>query len=152
MCNGQQKLNLSYLLIWKGIRSMMVILYLSWLLPSLVWHCWLVLPYPDCARKEAIKWLSVYVLKNVQKKMGTLSTVGQKSATELLPVIMAALRSRCGHYIFALWFLSSIFFYSSPNLSGRRLDVYHTIQYNTNKNLYSAKFVDKTRQRRWVVS
>jgi len=33
--------------------------------------------------------------------------------------IMAALRSRCGHYIFAL-------FYSSPNLSGRRLDVYHT--------------------------
>jgi len=25
--------------------------------------------------------------------------------------IMAALRSRCGHYIFALWFLSSVFFY-----------------------------------------
>jgi len=41
-------------------------------------------------------------------------------------IIMAALRSRCGHYIFALWFLSSIFFYSLPNLSGRRLDVYHT--------------------------
>jgi len=43
---------------------------------------------------------------------------------------MAALRSGCGHYIFALWFLSSIyllsFFLSSPNLSGRRLDVYHT--------------------------
>ena len=39
--------------------------------------------------------------------------------------IMAALRSRCGHYIFALWFLS-IFFLFSPNLSGRRLDVYHT--------------------------
>ena len=37
---------------------------------------------------------------------------------------MAALRSRCGHYIFALWFLLS--FLSSPNLSGRRLDVYHT--------------------------
>ena len=43
-------------------------------------------------------------------------------------LVMATLRSRCGHYIFALWFLSSIFFffYSSPNLSGRRLDVYHT--------------------------
>jgi len=40
-------------------------------------------------------------------------------------LIMAALRSRCGHYIFALWFLS-IFFYSSPNLSGRTLDVCHT--------------------------
>jgi len=35
-----------------------------------------------------------------------------------------------GHYVFALWFLSifylSFFFYSSPNLSGLRLDVYHT--------------------------
>ena len=40
---------------------------------------------------------------------------------------MAALRSRCGHYIFALWFLSSFYlFYPLPNLSGRRLDVYHT--------------------------
>jgi len=27
---------------------------------------------------------------------------------------------------FALWFLSVFFFFSSPNLSGRRLDVYHT--------------------------
>ena len=43
---------------------------------------------------------------------------------------MAALRSKSGYYIFALWFLSSIYllslFYSSPNLSGRKLDVYHT--------------------------
>jgi len=41
----------------------------------------------------------------------------------------AALRSTCGHYIFALWFLlssSSIFIISSPNLSRRRLDVCHT--------------------------
>jgi len=42
-------------------------------------------------------------------------------------LFMAALWKRAGHYIFTLWFLSSsIFFYSSPNLSGRRLDVYHT--------------------------
>ena len=44
-------------------------------------------------------------------------------------LIMAALCNRAGHYIFALWFLSSIylsFFCSSPNLSGHRLDVYHT--------------------------
>ena len=40
-------------------------------------------------------------------------------------LLMAALRSRCGHYIFVLFLLSS-FFFSSPNLSGRRLDVYHT--------------------------
>jgi len=30
-----------------------------------------------------------------------------------------------------------------------RPNVREIIQYNTNKNLYSAKFVDKTRQRRW---
>ena len=41
---------------------------------------------------------------------------------------MVALCYRAGHYIFALWFLlsSSSFFFFSPNLSGRRLDVYHT--------------------------
>jgi len=43
---------------------------------------------------------------------------------------MAALRDRCWHYIFALWFLSVFFFYlfSSPNIGRRRLelDVYHT--------------------------
>jgi len=38
---------------------------------------------------------------------------------------MAALWNRAGHYIFALWFLSSSLFIFSPNLSGRRLDVYH---------------------------
>jgi len=37
---------------------------------------------------------------------------------------MVALCNRADHYIFALWFLS--FFFSSPNLSSRRLDVYHT--------------------------
>jgi len=42
-------------------------------------------------------------------------------------LIIAALRSRCGHYFLPCgFFLSSIFFYSSPNLSGRRLDVYLT--------------------------
>jgi len=42
--------------------------------------------------------------------------------------VMAALCNRGGgHYIFALWFLSVFFFFfSSPNLSGHRLDVYHT--------------------------
>jgi len=38
---------------------------------------------------------------------------------------MAALHSRCKHYILQLWFLSFLFL-SSPNLSGRRLDVYHS--------------------------
>jgi len=43
-----------------------------------------------------------------------------------LQIIMAALCNRAGHYIFALWFLSSIYLFSSPNLSGHRLDVYNT--------------------------
>ena len=37
--------------------------------------------------------------------------------------IMVALCNRANHYIFIL-FLSSSFFFSSPNLTGRRLDVY----------------------------
>ena len=45
-----------------------------------------------------------------------------------MKVIMVALCNRADHYIFALLFLSSIYllFFSSPNLSGRRLNVYHT--------------------------
>ena len=39
---------------------------------------------------------------------------------------MVALCNRAGHYIFALGFLLSSFFFSSPNISRRRLDVYHT--------------------------
>jgi len=38
---------------------------------------------------------------------------------------MVALWNRADHYIFILWFLLSVFF-SSPNLSGQRLDVCHT--------------------------
>ena len=42
-------------------------------------------------------------------------------------IVMAALHSSCGHYICVLRFLLSFFFFiSSPNLSRRRLDVYHT--------------------------
>jgi len=39
---------------------------------------------------------------------------------------MVALWNRADQYIFILWFLSSIFLFSSPNLSGRTLEVYHT--------------------------
>jgi len=41
-------------------------------------------------------------------------------------VIMAALCNTAGHYIFILFFLSSLFLFSSRNLSGRRVDVYDT--------------------------
>jgi len=61
---------------------------------------------------------------------------------------MVALWNGADHYIFMLWFVTvalcnradhyilrsfylllSFFFYSSPNLSGRMLDVYHTLTY-----------------------
>ena len=49
---------------------------------------------------------------------------------------MVALCNRADHYIFMLWFVLLLLlllllllssFFSSPNLSGRRLDVYHTL-------------------------
>jgi len=41
---------------------------------------------------------------------------------------MAALRRRCGHYIFVLWFLLSSFFISSPNQTSQigYLPYFHT--------------------------
>ena len=58
-------------------------------------------------------------------------TVRQSNSMPSVPrlLVMAALRSRCGHEIFALWFLSSsiFFFLSSPNLSRPSLDVYHNL-------------------------
>ena len=50
----------------------------------------------------------------------------------MLWFVMVALCNRADHYIFVLFLLlllllsSSSSFFSSPNLSSRRLDVYHT--------------------------
>ena len=78
-----------------------------------------------------------------------LRQLNQNLVTELLNIItarfrtitaiMAALWNRAGHHIFVLWFLSFFLLlmvalckekqawcFSSPNLSGQRLDVYHT--------------------------
>jgi len=56
---------------------------------------------------------------------GGLSYVHRKPTSDVSCLfVMAALRSICGHYIFVLFLLLLVF--SSPNLSGRRLDVYHT--------------------------
>jgi len=63
-------------------------------------------------------------LRNCSLCTHPLVSVGQVAFTSLF--IMATLWNRAGHYIFALWFLSSTFLFSSPNFSGRRLDVYHT--------------------------
>ena len=52
------------------------------------------------------------------------------SYTSRRGIIMVALCNRADHYIFILFLLLYFFFlsfFSSPNLSGRRLDVYHTL-------------------------
>jgi len=49
-------------------------------------------------------------------------------------LIVAALRSRCGHYILPccfFFFYLSFFFFSSPTVRPRRLDVYHTVYFHT---------------------
>jgi len=53
--------------------------------------------------------------------------VPQAQGSVLGPLLfMAALRSRCGHSILPLWFLSTFLLFSSPILSNWILDVYHT--------------------------
>jgi len=54
-------------------------------------------------------------------------TNDQEQTTLVAVIFMVALCNRADHYIFIL-FLSSFFlsFFSAPNLSSRRLDVYHT--------------------------
>ena len=54
------------------------------------------------------------------------TTVGALLRNDRGQVVMVALCNRADHYIFIL-FLLPFFFFSSPNLSGRRLDVYHTL-------------------------
>jgi len=71
--------------------------------------------------------------RNTTPNFQLMSIVAKRSpisaTAEHLLLFMAALWNRAGHRIFVLWFVSSFFlffFLSSPNLSGRRLDLYHT--------------------------
>jgi len=56
--------------------------------------------------------------------VGEIEAMKISVCMQFMQMIMAALCNSAGHYIFALWFLSSIylsfFFNSSPNLSGHR--------------------------------
>jgi len=78
------------------------------------WVCYLFLKtvMSETARK-CFPWLSLRTVKTVRRITSDL-------------IVMVALWNRADHYIFALWFLLSFFFFSSPNLSGRRLDVCNT--------------------------
>ena len=85
-------------------------------------YCLCVLGLPMCAGLGSIYCISTQLC-------------GSLSLTDILPTQKASFAStfslwppygnRACHYIFALWFLS-FYLFSSPNLSGRRLDVYHT--------------------------
>jgi len=69
--------------------------------------------------------LSAYRGREQRRLPGKKAQLSVEHAS--MSFIMAALCNRADHYIFIMWFLSSIFYlFSSPNLSGRRLDVYHT--------------------------
>ena len=63
--------------------------------------------------------------EQIEKLFGFQTWVGQMKWRQC-GLIMATLHSRCGHYIFALWFLLSSYLFSLPNLSRCRLDVCHT--------------------------
>jgi len=98
------------------------------------------------------KFNSDYIFTRMGTCRSFCSVPLRYNARQFGSIFMAALRSRCGHYIFALWFLLlllSSFFLSSPNLSRRRLDVYHPnfAALNRGRHLYSAG-----RPSRWALA
>ena len=62
-----------------------------------------------CWWSEKIKILCLTIVQLMSPDIIRECPVYRKLPLKVL--IMAALRSRCGHYIFALWFLSSIFLF-----------------------------------------
>jgi len=82
---------------------------------------------PNCISDTMSFGLKITPLRNKCIGVTSCGTLGHVPLNFQQFIFMAALRSRCGHYIFAVWFLLlSSFFLSSPNLSRRRLNVYHT--------------------------
>jgi len=86
--------------------------------------------------QQVIGWIKSFRTQRVavdgyiSQEAPVLSRVPQ--GTVLGPLLLWPPYEIGGHYIFALWLLSFFlsiflfFFISTPNLSGRRLDVYHT--------------------------
>jgi len=81
-----------------------------------------------CVKVQVRYLISWCVIKWIYTKSHCCNTL-RNIVNHMIYFIMVALWNRADHYIFALWFLSFfflLFFLSSPNLSRRELDVYHT--------------------------
>jgi len=95
-------------------------------------NVWLIAPWVCyCAQKRRRQeYDCVFTSGCNLQRWSWAWVVSNCCGTFLSWIIMVAVWNRAGHYIFILWFLPSIFlsssFFSLPNLSGRRLDVYHT--------------------------
>jgi len=94
----------------------------------------------NTARKNSPKIAIVQLCRAISSQLRSVSTIGKNLLSSNIsstrphnmvnfgPLVRVALRNRADHYIFMLWFVlssSSSFFFSSPNLSRRRLDVCH---------------------------
>jgi len=78
------------------------------------------------ARRRQCAHMGRHIGTTWRIRLNRPSAAAMRSYVKLLwPLVMVALCNRADHYIFPCDFYLSSFF-SSPNLSGRRLDVYHT--------------------------
>ena len=69
-------------------------------------------------RSNDFKADSFYMFQQITVTYLVIQVFASVPASQNKQLIVAALRSKCGHYIFALWFLSSFFLlFSSPKLS-----------------------------------
>jgi len=76
-----------------------------------------------CEAKCVLGTKQLHLFHTSARSLGTGNCVPY--VANVYTIFMVALCNTADHYIFALWFLS-FFFFSSPNLSGRRLDVDHS--------------------------
>ena len=95
---------------------------------AVVWHRFGICSLRRHWKVQLWRFTDVTVLSSIcYLHFGDNSLSFSQTSTTLL--VMVALCNRADHYIFILFLLllSSFFFFSSPNLSSRRLDVYHTL-------------------------
>ena len=82
----------------------------------------------DCSQNYTTGNLPPSYLPRYLKICWCFSCESTQTSTQIKTcIIMAALCNRSGHHIFARWFLFIFLsFFFSPNLRGRRSDVYHS--------------------------